>query len=58
MAKYQISYARYKLDQKGNKTGVTGSVVTVEATSDSMAFEIVKSKHPGFNIELRSIKQK
>ncbi|MFW2597775.1 hypothetical protein ACN9JZ_03545 [Aliarcobacter butzleri] len=58
MAKYYISYNRYKLDQKGNKIGVIGSAVTVEATSDFMALEIIKGKHPGFNIEVKSIKQK
>ncbi len=58
MAKYSISYARYKLDANGKKGSGTSTTITVEATSDYAAMEIVKSKHPGYFIEIRSIKEK
>lgn len=58
MAKYYVSYAYYKLDDKGRPKSKTSTSRTVEATSDLIALQIIKGKHPGYEIELRKIEQK
>ena len=57
MAKYYVSYAYFRIDKNGRPTGKTSTSRTVEATSDSLALQIIKGKHAGYEIELRSIKQ-
>lgn len=57
MAKYNVSYAYYKV-VNGRPGGKTSTTRTVEATSDFMALEVIKGKHPGCVIELRKIEQK
>lgn len=57
MAKYTVSYAYYEVKKDGKAGGKTGTQRTVEAMSDSAAMQIIKSKHPGKAIELRSIKK-
>ena len=58
MAKFYVSYSYYKLDEKGRPKSKTATSRTVEATSDLMAMQIIKGKHPGYEIELRKIEQK
>lgn len=55
MAKYNISYSYYKLDEKGRPKNKTSTMSTVEATSDFMASQIIRGKHPGYEIEFRKI---
>lgn len=57
MAKYKVSYAYYEI-KDGKQSGKNVCVKTVEATSDTTALEIIKGKHPGKLIELRSIEEK
>lgn len=58
MAKFYVSYAYSKLDEKGRSKSKIATSRTVEATSDLIAVQIIKGKHPGYEIELRKIEQK
>jgi hypothetical protein len=58
MAKFSISYARFKIDAKGKKGGVTGTVKTVEAPSAEVAMSMIQSQHPGYTIEYRKVQEK
>lgn len=58
MPKFNVSYAYFKLDANGKPKGKSSTTRTVEATSDFMALEIIKGKHPGYEIELKKIEQK
>ena len=55
MAKYIVSFAYYKLDDKGKPKGKTSTQKTIEAESDLAVMEIIKSQYPGNEIEFRKI---
>ena len=58
MAKYFISYCYYKLDDKGRPKSKTCTSLTVQATSDLIAHQMVNQRHPGYEIELRKIEER
>jgi hypothetical protein len=58
MAKFFVSYFYYKLDDNGRPKSKTSTSKTIDATSDLMALQMIKSKHPGYEIELRKIEAK
>jgi len=58
MAKYQVAYRYFKLDDNGKPKSKTGRNKNIEATSDVTAMEIIKSQHPGYKIEFTKIQEK
>ncbi|MEL0639540.1 hypothetical protein V6260_02840 [Pseudoalteromonas aliena] len=58
MAKYSISYARYKIDAKGKKGGVTSTSKTVDAPTPEVAMTMIQSQHPDYTIEYRKVQEK
>ena len=56
--KYQISFARYKLDKAGKKSSAISTSKSISAPSPEVAMEMIKSQHPGYHIEFRNIKEK
>ncbi len=58
MAKYSISYARYKIDEKGKKGGVTSTNKTVDAPTPEAAMIMIQSQHPDYTIEYRKVQEK
>jgi len=58
MATYAMSYYYYKLDDKGRPKSKTSTSWSVQATSDLIALQMLKQRHPGYEIELRKIEQR
>lgn len=58
MPSFRISYAYFKLDDRGRPKSKSSTQGTVQAPSDLAAMEMIRSKHPGYEIEFRKIEQK
>lgn len=57
MAKFKIYYARYKLKPNGVKGASTTATKNIDAPTVDIAVEMIKSHHPGLQIEPRKIKE-
>ncbi len=58
MAKYYISYAYFKLDEKGRPKSKTSTSGTFQTTSETIAVQMVQQRHPGYQIELRKVEER
>ena len=58
MPKYDVTYARFKVDSKGKAGSKSTTQKTVEAESDSSAMKIITSSNHGYEIEFRKIVKK
>jgi hypothetical protein len=57
MAKFSISFARFKINADGKKGGVTSTSKRVEAPSAEVAMAMIQSQYPEYFIEFRNIKE-
>lgn len=57
MAKFSISFARFKVNANGKKGGVTSTSKRVEAPSAEIAMAMIQGQYPEYSIEFRSIRE-
>lgn len=58
MAKFSISFKRYKIDPNGRKGGATSSTKTIEAPTSGTAISIIESQYPGYHVEFTKVVEK
>ena len=58
MSRYYITYAYFKLDEKGRPKSKTSTSGTFQTSSESIAVQMVHQRHPGYQIELRKVEER